>query len=76
MMYGTMESEDDEMPARILGCGGLNGVAGPMQCMVGPICLNGVSNEQDFFNGSTNPQLTGASNCTITIHKPQPFPVM
>jgi len=76
MMYGTMKNEDGNMPVRILGCGGLNGISGPMQGMVGSICFNGVFNVQDFFNGSTNPQLTGGSNCTITMHRPLPFPGM
>lgn len=76
MMYGTMKNNQGDMPVRILGCGGLTGIAGPMQGMVGSICFNGVFNVQDFFNGSTNPQLTGGSNCTITMHKPLPFPMM
>lgn len=76
MIYGTMKNEDGNLPVRILGCGGLKGTAGPMLGMVGSICFNGVFNVQDFFNGSTNPQLTGGSNCTITMHKPLPFPGM
>ena len=76
MFYGTMHNDAGDMPVRILGCGGLNGIAGPMQGMVGSICFNGVFNVQDFFNGSTNPSLTGGSNCTITMHTPLPFPTM
>lgn len=76
MMYGTMGADDYIVPVRILGCGGLSGIAGPMKGMVGSICFNGVFNVQDFFNGSTNPQLTGGSNCTIVMHRPKPFPVM
>jgi len=76
MMYGTMKNDDGELPVRILGCGGLNGIAGPMQGMVGSICFNGVFNVQDFFNGSTTPSLTGGSNCTIVMHTPLPFPGM
>jgi len=76
MMYGTMENDEGNLPVRILGCGGLNGIKGPMKGMVGSICFNGVFNVQDFFNGSTNPSLTGGSNCTITMHKPLSFPGM
>ena len=74
MMYGTMKNKDGNVPVRILGCGGLTGIEGPMKDMVGSICFNGVFNVQDFFNGSPVPQLTGGSNCTIVMHKPIAFP--
>lgn len=55
------------VPIRILGCGGLKGIEGPMKGMVGSICFNGVFNVPDF---QTNFTLTGSSNCTIVMHTP------
>jgi hypothetical protein len=70
-IYGPVVNENFNPPAstpvRILGCGGLKGVAGPMNGMVGSICFNGVFNVPDF---QTNFELTGGSNCTITLHTP------
>lgn len=69
-VYGPVQNSDfnaSTTPIRILGCGGLKGVAGPMNGMVGAICFNGVFNVPDF---QTNFSLTGGSNCTITMHTP------
>ena len=73
MLYGTMDNSDGHIPVRIFGCGGIEGVAGPMNGWKGSICFNGEFNIEDFFNGSTSPTLTGGSNCTITMHDPKPF---
>ena len=58
-------------PQRILGCGGLKGIAGPLKGTVGSICFNGVFNVPVDASGIdlTRP-LTGGSNCTITLHHP------
>ena len=69
-VYGTMDNQQGHIPVRILGCGGLNGVAGPMQGWVGSICFNGTFNIEGLQFG----ELTGGSNCTITMHDPKPFP--
>lgn len=68
-VYGPVKNSDfnSTTPLRILGCGGLKGIAGPMKGMVGSICFNGVFNVPDF---QTNFTLTGGSNCTIVMHKP------
>lgn len=70
-VYGPVANNDfnppTTVPIRILGCGGLKGIAGPMKGMVGSICFNGVFNVPDF---QTNFTLTGGSNCTIVMHKP------
>jgi len=70
-VYGTMDNDEGHIPVRILGCGGLNGIAGPMQGWVGSICFNGTFNIEKFQLG----ELTGGSNCTITMHDPKPFPM-
>lgn len=70
-IYGTMDNNEGHIPVRILGCGGLNGIAGPMQGWVGSICFNGTFNVEGLQLG----QLTGGSNCTITMHDPKPFPM-
>ena len=58
-------------PQRIIGCGGLRGIAGPLAGTVGAICFNGT------FNVPVSPEgidisrpLTGGSNCTISMHHP------
>ena len=69
-VYGPIDNANftaDTTPIRILGCGGLKGIDGPMAGMVGSICFNGVFNVPDF---QTNFALTGGSNCTITMHTP------
>lgn len=69
-VYGPIANSDfnsSTTPIRILGCGGLKGIAGPMKGMVGSICFNGVFNVPDF---QTNFTLTGGSNCTIVMHRP------
>ncbi len=69
-VYGPVQNENltaSSTPLRILGCGGLKGIAGPMNGMVGSICFNGTFNVPDF---QTNFSLTGGSNCTIVMHKP------
>jgi hypothetical protein len=56
------------MPIRIMGCGGLKEVAGKgrLANMVGSVCFNGVLN----FNMVDPTMLTGSSKCTITMHTP------
>lgn len=69
-MYGPVANSNltsSSTPLRILGCGGLRGIAGPMNGMVGAICFNGTFNVPDF---QTNFSLTGGSNCTIAMHTP------
>jgi len=70
-IYGPVVNDKFDPPAttplRILGCGGLKGIAGPMNGMVGSICFNGVFNVPDF---QANYSLTGGSNCTIVMHTP------
>ena len=69
-VYGPINNENltpSSKPMRILGCGGLKGIAGPMNGMVGSICFNGTFNVPDF---QTNFALTGGSNCTIVMHTP------
>ena len=57
-------------PQRIMGCGGLKGVAGPLTGTVGSICFNGVFNIPGDLGGNPDAVLTGSSNCTITMHHP------
>jgi hypothetical protein len=58
-------------PQRILGCGGLRGVAGPLVGTVGAICFNGTFNVPVGPTGiDVNRPLTGGSNCTISMHHP------
>ena len=57
-------------PQRILGCGGLVGIAGPLEGTVGSICFNGVFNIPGDLGMNPNAILTGSSNCTITLHHP------
>jgi len=69
-VYGPINNGNltpSSTPIRILGCGGLKGIAGPMNGMVGSICFNGTFNVPDF---QTNFALTGGSNCTIVMHTP------
>lgn len=58
------------IPIRILGCGGLKGLAGEGRFagMVGSICFNGQLN----FNVNDQTVLTGSSKCTIALHSPAP----
>lgn len=59
------------MPQRILGCGGLRGVEGPLKGTVGSICFNGTFNVPVGAGGiDISRPLTGGSNCTITLHHP------
>ena len=58
-------------PQRILGCGGLKGIAGPLNGTVGAICFNGTFNVPVGPTGiDVNRPLTGGSNCTISMHHP------
>jgi hypothetical protein len=58
-------------PQRILGCGGLRGIAGPLAGTVGAICFNGTFNVPVGPEGiDLNRPLTGGSNCTISMHHP------
>lgn len=58
-------------PQRILGCGGLRGIEGPLAGTVGSICFNGTFNVPVGPNGiDVNRPLTGGSNCTISLHHP------
>jgi len=58
-------------PQRILGCGGLRGVEGPLAGTVGGICFNGTFNVPVGPLGiDLNRPLTGGSNCTISLHHP------
>jgi hypothetical protein len=59
-------------PIRIMGCGGLQEVAGEgrLAGMVGSVCFNGVLN----FNKYDPSVLTGSSKCTITMHTPMQPP--
>jgi len=58
-------------PQRILGCGGLRGIAGPLTGTVGAICFNGTFNVPVGPTGiDINRPLTGGSNCTISMHHP------
>lgn len=56
------------IPIRILGCGGLQEVAGKgrLANMVGSICFNGILN----FNQTDQSVLTGSSKCTLALHTP------
>ena len=56
------------IPIRILGCGGLQEVAGKgrLSGMVGSICFNGILN----FNQNDQTVLTGSSKCTLVLHTP------
>lgn len=56
------------IPIRILGCGGLQEVAGKgrLSGMVGSICFNGILN----FNQYDQTVLTGSSKCTLVLHTP------
>lgn len=58
-------------PQRILGCGGLKGVSGPLAGTVGSICFNGTF-DVPMANGQLDlsKSLVGSSNCTITLHHP------
>jgi hypothetical protein len=58
-------------PQRILGCGGLRGVEGPLTGTVGSICFNGTFNVPVTPTGiDISRPLTGGSNCTIALHHP------
>ncbi len=59
-------------PQRIMGCGGLIGIEGPLAGTVGSICFNGTFNVPVDANGNIDltRSLTGGSNCTITLHHP------
>lgn len=57
-------------PQRIVGCGGLQGISGPLAGTVGSICFNGVFNIPGDLGVNPNAVLTGGSNCTITLHHP------
>lgn len=62
-------------PQRILGCGGLRGIEGPLAGTVGAVCFNGTFNIPIGSNGiDVNRPLTGGSNCTISMHHPA-YPV-
>lgn len=56
------------IPIRILGCGGLQEVAGKgrLSGMIGSICFNGILN----FNQYDQTVLTGSSKCTLVLHTP------
>ena len=69
------ELEAGLFPQRILGCGGLQGVSGPKQGMVGSICFNGVFNVPSDLGTNPAAVLTGGSKCTIVLHHPV-FPPM
>lgn len=58
------------IPIRILGCGGLEEVAGKgkLAGMIGSICFNGILN----FNQNDQTVLTGSSKCTLVLHTPAP----
>lgn len=58
-------------PQRIMGCGGLTGIEGPLAGTVGSICFNGTFNVPVGPGGiDVNRPLTGGSNCTISLHHP------